>query len=285
VEGNEAAAEAQRRRAAALAMATSALLIVVKLALAVATGSSAILAEAAHSAATLVAALVAALGGRSGGTAGALEGALVMAAAGVIGFAALRGLGDEVDALGAGLAGLALSALAAGLAARYVGRVARATGDRALHADAAHLRTTSVTSAVVAGTLGIVALTGLDPLDGLAALGIAFVVARVGLDLVRAVRPGNEGLDAGEIAVVARVLSAGPPTVIGYRRLRARTAGGVRRIDVDVTVRRDATEVQVAHVRSVITTALEEGLPDARVVVHLVRPTGPRGRGGSRRVP
>ena len=200
----------------------SAILIVVKLALAVTTGSLAILAEAAHSAATLVAALVAALGGRGGSsTAGALEGTLVIAAAGVIGFASLRGLGGEVDMLGAGLVGLALSSVVAGLAARYVGRVARESASRELQADAAHLRTTSMTSAVVTGTLGIVALTGLDALDGLTALGIAFVVGRSGLDLVRAVRPGNEGLDAAEIAVVARVLSAGPPTVIGYRRLRA----------------------------------------------------------------
>jgi divalent metal cation (Fe/Co/Zn/Cd) transporter len=99
------------------------------------------------------------------------------------------------------------------------------------------------------------------------------------------VRPGDEGLDAAEIAVVARVLAAGPSEVIGYRRLRARTAGGVRRIDVDVTVRRDATPVEIAHVRAVIVWALEDGLPDARVFVHLVRPAAPRRPPRSRRVP
>ncbi len=102
-----------------------------------------------------------------------------------------------------------------------------------------------MTSGLVAGTLGLIALTGLDALDALAALGIAVVIARHGVDLIRSVRPGDEGLDAAEIAAVARVLADGPPAVIGYRRLRARTAGGVRRIDVDVTVRRDATAAQV----------------------------------------
>lgn len=282
----EGASSAERRRAAALAIVTSALLIALKLALAVATGSVAILAEAAHSAANLLASLVAALGARSSSaTAGALEGLLVMAAAGVIAFAALRGFGDHVDALGLGLIGLAASSVVAGLAARHVSGVARRSASRALQADAAQLRTTSITSAVVAGTLGIVALTGLDGLDALAALGIATVIARSGLDLVRSIRPGTEGLDAAEIAVVARALSAGPAEVIGYRRLRARTSGGVRRIDVDVTVRRDATEVEVAHVRSVIAAALEEGLPNARVVVHLIRPSGGRGRPRPRRVP
>ena len=135
-----------------------------------------------------------------------------------------------------------------------------------------------MTSGLVAGTLGLIALTGLDALDALAALGIAVVVARRGVDLIRSVRPGDEGLDAAEIAAVARVLADGPPAVIGYRRLRARTAGGVRRIDVDVTVRRDATAAQVDTVRQTIGDALEERLPDARIVVHVVRPTAASGR-------
>jgi divalent metal cation (Fe/Co/Zn/Cd) transporter len=282
----EEASAAERRRAAALAIITSALLITLKLALAVVTGSVAILAEAAHSAANLLASLVAALGARSGSsTAGAFEGSLVIAAAAVIGYAAVRGLGDHVDVIGGGIVGLVASSVAAALAARYVGEVARTSESRALQADAAQLRTTSVTSAAVAGTLGIIALTGLDGLDALAALGIAVVIARSGLDLIRAVRPGNEGLDAVEIAAVARILAAGPSEVIGYRRLRARTAGGVRRIDVDVTVRRDATPVEIAHVRSALEWALEDGLPNARVVVHIVRPSSPRRPSRSRRVP
>ena len=282
----EAVGLPERRRAAALAMVAMAGLIAVKLVLSAVTGSVAILAEATHSASILVASIVVALGARGGsGTAGALEGGLVVAAAGVIVFAALRRLGDPVDALGPGIAGMAACSLVAGLLARYVGRRAEEASSRALQGDAASLRATSVTSGLVAGSLALVALTGLDALDALAALGIAAVVARGGVDLVRSVRPGDEGLDAAEIAAVARVLADGPPAVIGYRRLRARTAGGVRRIDVDVTVRRDATAAQVDTVRRTIGDALAERLPDARIVVHVVRPTPASGRSRTRRVP
>ncbi len=262
-------------------------LIAVKIVLSAVTGSVAILAEAAHSASILAASIVAALGAtRRLGTAGALEGGMVVAAAGVIVLrGGLRGLGEPVDALGAGIAGMAACSLVAGLVARYVGRLARDASTRALQGDAASLRATSITSGLVAGTLGLVALTGLDALDALAALGIALVVARGGVDLIRSVRPGYESLDAAEIAAVARVLSAGPPQVIGYRRLRARTAGGVRRIDVDVTVRRDATAAQVDTVRRTIGDALEERLPEARIVVHVVRPPAASGRSRERRVP
>ena len=244
------------------------------------TGSVAILAEATHSASMLVASIVAALGARGGsGDGGALEGGLVVAAAGVIVFAALRRLGDPVDALGPGIAGMAACSLVAGLVARYVGRRAEEASSRALQGDAASLRATSVTSGLVAGALALVALTGLDGLDALAALGIAGVVARGGVDLVRSVRPGDEGLDAAEIAAVARVLADGPPAVIGYRRLRARTAGGVRRIDVDVTVRRDATPPRSTRAAD-DRRRPRERLPDARIVVHVVRPTPASGGPG-----
>lgn len=283
---DEAAGLPEGRRAATVALVAMAGLIAVKIALSVLTGSVAILAEAAYSASILVASIVTALGARSGsGTAGALEGGLVVAAAGVIVFAAVRRLGDPVDALGPGIAGMAACSLVAALAARHVGRVGRGAASRALQADAASLRATAITSGLVAGTLGLVALTGLDTLDALAALGIALVMARAGVDLVRSVRPGDEALAAAEIAAVARVLGAGPPQVIGYRRLRARTAGGVRRIDVDVTVRRDVTAAQVEVVRRTIGDALEERLPEARIVVHVVRPPAASGRSRSRRVP
>jgi divalent metal cation (Fe/Co/Zn/Cd) transporter len=267
-------------------MATSALLIVVKLVLAVTTGSVAVLAEAARAAASLLASLVAALGARSGsGTAGAVEGVLVLAASGVIAFAALREIGDPVEEVAIGIAGLAACAALSALAAVYVGRVAADGASRALQADAQHLRTAAATSALVAGALGLLALTGLDVLDGLAALAIAAAVARSGIDLVRAIRPGDEGLAASEIAAVARALADGPPAVVGYRRLRARTVRDVRRIDVDVTVRRDVTDAQAASVRAAVLAALEERLPDARVVVQVVRPA-PAGRPGRpRRVP
>ena len=273
----EAAGLPERRRAAALAMVAMAGLIAVKLVLSAVTGSVAILAEAAHSASILVG--VDRRGAR--GTRRVRDGR------GPGGRARGRGVrrdrvrggarasASPVDALGAGIAGMAACSLVAGL----VARLRRAPGARGVVAGAAGRRgaacaATSITSGLVAGALGLVALTGLDALDALAALGIALVVARGGRrpDPLRAARVRGPRR-RGDRRRRPRARRPARRTVIGYRRLRARTAGGVRRIDVDVTVRRDATAAQVDTVRRTIGDALEERLPDARIVVHVVRPT------------
>ena len=67
-------------------------------------------------------------------------------------------------------------------------------------------------------------------------------MVRIGVELIQAARPGSERLDAAELAAIADELAAGPPEVVGYGGSSARTAAGVRRIDIDVTAagRRDA---------------------------------------------
>ena len=151
----EEAGPAERRRAAALALAAMAGLIAVKLALSAVTGSVAILADA-HSAAILVASLVAALGARGGSgrpgpwRAGSWSRRPACSCSPRCAASAIRSTPSAL-----GIAGMAASSVVAGLVARHVGawrarRLARAAGRRG------ELRATSMTSGLVAGTLGLI---------------------------------------------------------------------------------------------------------------------------------
>jgi cation diffusion facilitator family transporter len=270
-----------RERAAFQAMLASGALIALKLVLALVTGSVAVLAEAAHSASDLLASIVAAIAvrgeDRAGGPevqAGALEGVFVLGAAAVIVFATIRRLGNPVEEPVVALTGMAVATAVAAAVGARIGTVARRTGSRALAADAEHLRDAAATSALVVVALLLVELTDLPIFDSLTALVIAAVIAREGIGLLLGVRPGRDEPEPAEVAAVAAALADGPSEVIGYRRPRARTAGGIRRLDVDVTLRRDVPAAREDEIHAALQDTLGARLPGVRVVVTLGPPSG-----------
>ena len=70
-------------------------------------------------------------------------------------------------------------------------------------------------------------------------------------------------------------LASGPPEVVGYGRITARTAAGVRRIDIDVTVRADVDAGRMAAVSEQVRTDVSRRIPGRRVVIHLRKPDRP----------
>jgi divalent metal cation (Fe/Co/Zn/Cd) transporter len=279
-----------RRRAATLATATSGSLIVVKIALALFTGSVAVLAEATHAAAELLRTIVAGLAAREETgdrrtpvDAGMLEAALVVLAGVVAGFAAIRSFGDAVAHPGYACAGLFACALVSRVVGDRVAAVAAATGSRALATDAASLRSSQITSAAAGTALALVLLLDISAPDAIAAIGIAAVVVRGGVDLLATTRPGRARLTGDELARIASVLATGPDEVIGYGRVGARTTIAARRIDVDVTVRRDVEPRRLDVIGAELQSALGARLPGVRIVVHLRKPPDPSRSGGAGR--
>jgi divalent metal cation (Fe/Co/Zn/Cd) transporter len=271
-----------RRRAASIATGTSAVLIAAKVALALVTGSVAALAEATHAAAELLRTIVAAFAardeGRPGGTpasAGALEGWIVVVAGVVAAFASLRTLGGHVDVPLVGVAGLLACALLARLVAAHVSKVADATGSAALAADARSLRSSQATAVLAAGALTVVVLVGKAFPDVVGGLLISVVVVRVGVELIQAARPGNERIGGAELAAISEELAAGPPEIVGYGRVVGRTASGVRRIDIDVTLQAGVNPRRMAHIAQVLRAAIGQRVPGCRIVLHLRKPDRP----------
>ena len=271
-----------RRRAAALATGTSGVLIAAKVALALVTGSVSALAEATHAAAELLRTIVAAFAardeGRPGGTpasAGALEGWIVVVAGVVAAFAALRNLDGSVDLPLVGVAGLLACALLARLVASHVSKVAAATGSAALAADARSLRSSQATAILAAGALAIVVLVDVAFPDAVGGLLISGVVVRVGIELIQAARPGHERIGGAELAAISEELAAGPPEVVGYGRVVGRTAAGVRRIDIDVTLQAGVKPQRMTQIAEVLRMAIGRRVPGCRIVLHLRKPDRP----------
>jgi cation diffusion facilitator family transporter len=276
--------------AAALSIASNTTLIVLKVAAGVVTGSIAILTEAIHSAIDLVASIIAFFSVRKAdepadrdhpyghekveNLASAIEGALILLGAAIIIFEATRRLisGAEVEMLWVGIAVVAFSAVANLGISTYLYRRAEELDSPALEADAAHLRTDSMTSAGVVVGLLLVEITGVVELDSVIALIVAVAIVAAGVRiLTRSSRvlvdeaPPPEELDRIEAAIA----SARAPEVAGYHKLRARRAGSRRHIDLHLQFRSGTTLERAHSLAHEVRSAIEAEFPTADVLIHV----------------
>ena len=272
---------------ARLSIVSNSVLIVLKLVVGFATGSVAVLSEAAHSATDLVAALVALFAvraadappddrhpyghGKFESLSGFVEGLLIFGAAGMIAVESVRALfeGTHAHTPVAGMIVMGVSAVVNTVVARRLFEVARRTESPALEADGHHLMTDVWTSLAVFGGLFLVAVTGEARFDPLVAFGVGMLVVRTAFGICRdSVGFLLDGrLPDDEIEVVEDILR-GDPRVLSYHKLRSRKSGGERHVDVHIQVDDDLS-LRAAHA---LTEDLEDriraALPGMEVVIH-----------------
>ena len=278
-------------RAAAVSIASNASLIALKLAAAAITGSVAILSEALHSMIDLIASVIAFVSVRRAdepadvdhpyghekleSLAASIEGMLILAGAGLIIYEAVRRLatGAGVEKLGVGIAVIGFSALANVAVSRFLRRQARRHRSPALAGDAAHLGTDALTSFGVLVGLVLVQITGAQWIDSAVAIGVAIVIVSAGVRIMR--RSASALIDeAPPPAEMDRIEGAiararyDSPEVVGYHKLRARSAG--RRTYIDLHVQfRQGTSLERAHeIAHRMRDAIESDLGDAEVLIH-----------------
>jgi cation diffusion facilitator family transporter len=285
--------------AAGISIASNSLLIALKLAAAAITGSVAILSEALHSGIDLVASVIAFLSVRVAdepadvehpyghekveNVAATIEGMLIIVGAGVIVYEAVHRLavGASVDKLGVGIAVIGFSAIANAAVSRFLSRQARRHNSPALAGDAAHLGTDAFTSAGVLLGLLLVQITGANAIDSAVALVVAAVIVVAGVRILRRSAavlvdeaPPPEEMDRIE-AAIARA-RAGEPEVVGYHKLRARTTGRRRYIDLHVQFRSGTTLERAHELAHELRNAIESDLGDAEVLIHVEPETSRR---------
>ena len=279
-------------RAAAVSIASNSALIALKLAAAAITGSVAILSEALHSMIDLVASVIAFVSVRKAdepadvehpyghekveNLAAAIEGMLIIVGAGVIVYEAVHRLavGASVDHLGVGIAVIGFSAVANGAVSQFLSRHARRHDSPALAGDAAHLGTDALTSLGVLVGLLLVQITGANAIDSAVALAVAAVIVFAGIRILRRSAavlvdeaPPREEMDRIE-AAIARA-RADEPEVVGYHKLRARTTGRRRYIELHVQFR-SGTSLERAHdLAHELRDAIETDLGNAEVLIHV----------------
>jgi cation diffusion facilitator family transporter len=257
----------RKARAARFSIVSNTTLIALKVVAGVLTGSVAIVTEAVHSAVDLVASVVAYFSVRKAeepadrshpyghekveNLAAALEGVLIVLGAAIIIYEAINKLssGAQVERLGIGIGVIGFSAAVNFTLSTYLYRQATLTDSPALEGDAAHLRTDAFTSVGVLVALALVAITGVDELDAVAALVVACAIVFTGVRLVsRSSRVlVDEALPEDELERIGAAIEGyGAREVIGYHKLRARRAGSRRYIDLHVQFAR-GTSLERAH--------------------------------------
>jgi cation diffusion facilitator family transporter len=280
----------RKARAARVSILSNTGLIVLKVVAGVITGSVAIITEAVHSAVDLVASVVAYFSVRKAeepadrshpyghekveNLAAALEGVLIVLGAAIIIYEAIGKLsgGAEIERLGIGIAVIGFSAAVNFGISGYLYRQARLTDSPALEGDAAHLRTDAFTSLGVLVALALVAITGVQELDAIAALVVAVAIVFAGVRLVsRSSRVlVDEALPEDELARIEAAIDAGgAPEVIGHHKLRARRAGSRRYIDLHVQFARGTTLERAHQLSHELQNAIRAQVGGADVLIHL----------------
>jgi cation diffusion facilitator family transporter len=268
--------QAAKSKAALLSILSNSVLIVIS--------------EAAHSGLDLVASVIAWFSIRESGkpaddehrfghgkfenVAGTVEALLIFGAAIFIIVEAVRKLVTgvvEVEKLNAGVAVMAVSAVANYLVSRHLLNVARRTDSIALEADAMHLRTDVYTSVGVLAGLLAIKFTGVHILDPLVAIGVALLIIKAAYDLTKNAffHILDVKLPDDEEKIIHEVLNRHVGEVLEYHKLRTRKSGHVRHIDMHLLVPRGCTVGEAHRLSHEITRQIEAELPDSQILVHI----------------
>ncbi|MDA8441685.1 MAG: cation diffusion facilitator family transporter [Peptococcaceae bacterium] len=278
-----------KMRAAIISVVSNTLLVIGKIVAGMLSGSISIVSEGIHSGIDLIAALIAYFAvkesskpadaihkyghGKIENISGTVEALLIIVAAVWIIFEAGHKLlaGGSVEQLGWGMAIMAISALVNLYVSNTLMRTAKATDSVALKADAMHLRTDIYTSVgVFIGLLGI-KLTGITWLDPIAALGVAVLIIKAGIDMTKqAFFPlVDVSLPQEEEAVIVNVIESFSHEYLEFHKLRTRKAGSERHIDLHLVVPKDAPVHRVHDLCDAIEAEIKQRLPGAQVLIHI----------------
>ncbi len=280
----------RKTRAAAISIASNATLILLKIVAGAITGSIAVITEAIHSSIDLMASIIAYFSVRKAdeppdeshpyghqkveNVAAGIEGMLILVGAGIIIYESVRRLIEHagVENLGVGIAVIGFSVVANVVVSGYLYRQARLTDSPALEADAAHLRMDAFTSAGVLVALVLVEITGVEELDAITALMVAIAIVYAGVQILsRSSRVlVDEALPEHELAAVRSAIEEfGPEEVVGFHKLRARSAGSRRYVDLHVQFRAGTTLERAHELAHELQRAIRGRLRGADVLIHL----------------
>lgn len=253
------------------------------------TGSVGLLSDAAESAVNLVAALLALLvltiaaqppdemhaygHEKAEYFSSGVEGALILLAAATITYQSIYRLLNptELHQLDLGLALALLASLINLVVARVLIRVGRQEDSEALLADGRHLMSDVWTSASILIGLGLVWLTGWQPLDPLVALLAAAQISWSGLKLVRSSITGlmDTALPAEQIKKIHATLSQLSEEGIHYHALRTRRASARSFVSLHVQVPGDWSVQRGHDLMERIEAEIRAEIPAAVVFTHI----------------
>jgi cation diffusion facilitator family transporter len=283
-------AQPSKTRAAVVSIASNSCLIALKLAAGLITGSVGLISDSVHSLMDLIASVIAFASVRKADapadadhrfghekvedlSAGA-QALLLLIGAAFIAYEAIRRLidGGTVSQVGVGMAVAGGAAATNVVVSTYLARVGRATGSRALSANAADLRTDAFVSAGVLISLVLDAVTHLQFIDPVVGLLVAVAVSTTGVRILNEAsrRLADEALPPDELLALQEVVNSFiSHEVVGVHDVRARHVGSNHQADLHMQFA-DGTSLHRAHFLShQLQAAVSRRLPGTTVLVHL----------------
>jgi cation diffusion facilitator family transporter len=204
---------------------------------------------------------------------GVVEALLILAAAVYIIYEAVSRLtnGSELEHLGLGTAVMAVSALVNWFVSRHLFRVAKKTDSIALEADAWHLRADVYTSLGVLVGLGLIALTGINQLDSIAAIAVALLIVKSSIDLTRNAVGGifDVRLPDEDETKIKAIFDRYKKGCIDFHRLRSRKSGSLKFIDLHLVVPRVWTIEEAHQLGDAVERDIKAALPNTQVIIHI----------------
>ena len=275
------------RKAAFLSLVVTLVLVAAKAAAALATGSLALLSEAANSAldvgttlVTFIAVRIAARPpdqdhpyghGKAENLSALLQTMVLVGLAMYIAVQAvfrLRTGADDIDAAWYSFVVVIVSMSVDAWRSTSMRRIAREERSPALEADALNFRSDLLTSGAVLVGLVLVRL-GYPAVDAIASLGIAGYVAWMSIRMGRAsIDTLMDRAPAGSTARIEQIASE-VDGVEEVRRVRVRFVGGEPQTDVVIAISRRVPLERAHDVTEEVERVIEEEIPGADVVVHV----------------
>jgi cation diffusion facilitator family transporter len=201
------------------------------------------------------------------------EGSLILIAAGSIIYTAIKRLifPEPLEQLGIGLLILFLAGLVNLGIAIVMMRVGKRHNAIALSANGKHLMTDVWTSGGVLVGVGLVALTGWQPLDSIVAIIAALNILWSGFKIVRESADGlmDSALPEEDQETINEVLDKYRNQGVEFHAIRTRQSGSVKFINMHVLVPNEWTVEHGHALLNKVEAELKERLPKCNVLTHL----------------
>jgi len=264
-------------------------LIVLKLVVAVITGSISISAQAADSFLDLFALSITFFAvreankpadeehpfghGKVEGIAAIVQAMLIFTAGGLIIYSAVRRIivGTTIELAEAGIGVMLVSIVVSIFLSRYLLRVSQATGSIALEASARNLAADVYSAAGVLVGLVAIRFSGLNILDPIIALGVAFFILKTAYDVIKKsfVELIDVRLPRAEEDAIKSCLTEHSGQIAGFHNLRTRKGGSQRYIDLHLVMPK-TTSVEEAHqMCDHLEDDIKNRLHDSSVTIHV----------------
>ncbi|MCX7945139.1 MAG: cation diffusion facilitator family transporter [Deltaproteobacteria bacterium] len=274
---------------ARLSVISNTILAVFKLIVFSYTGAVSILSEAIHSGIDLLAALIAYFSvkksseppdrehpfghGKFENLSGFVESLLIIAAAFYIFYEAIPRFYKEhrIDSIDIGIYVMALSALINFFVSRKLYKVARETDSIAIETDAAHLSVDVYTSLGVLIGLSLIYITGLQVIDPIISIIIAFYILYLGFVLTK--KSTKDLLDTklsdSDNQDIENIIAQHIGKIVSFHKLATRKSGSEKMIEVHLQFMPNISLKQAHEIAHHIKDDIRDKISSARVTIHI----------------